>query len=121
MSSIIPGGFSGGYTLPGSNMFPMGHLGATNHLETTSLYNPLGGNPILQAGNTSLTMGNPGLSMGAQNTQLGNQSMGMEGDESQQMPLTTPRLYAPPTIKVVESCESVKTQAVKISNKVMEL
>lgn len=31
MSSIIPGGFSGGYTLPGTgNMFPMGHLGNTN-------------------------------------------------------------------------------------------
>lgn len=47
--------------------------------------------------------------------------MGMGEDESPQMPQTTPRLYAPPQIRVVESCESVKTQAVKISNKVMEL
>lgn len=47
MSSIIPGGFSGGYTLPGNQMFPMGHLGNTNNIQTTSLYNPLMGNPIL--------------------------------------------------------------------------
>lgn len=32
MSSIIPTGFSGGYTLPGSQMFPMGHLGAVNNI-----------------------------------------------------------------------------------------
>ena len=32
MSSIIPGGFSGGFTMPGSGMFPMGHLGDTNNI-----------------------------------------------------------------------------------------
>ena len=57
MSSIIPGGFSGGYTLPGSGTFAMGHLGDTNNIQTTSLYNPLGNNPFLQGNNIAVSHG----------------------------------------------------------------
>lgn len=37
-------------------MFPMDHLNFPSNVMTTALYNPLGGNPVLNAGNTSLAM-----------------------------------------------------------------
>ena len=41
-SSIIPGGFSGGYTIPGTNAYQFAHLGLASpiHTMTTALVNP---------------------------------------------------------------------------------
>ena len=36
-SAIVPGGFSGGYTIPGSSMYPASHLGMVNPVPINSL------------------------------------------------------------------------------------
>jgi len=42
-SAIIPGGFSGGYTVPGTTVSPMAHLGMINPIQTTALTVPFNG------------------------------------------------------------------------------
>ncbi len=138
-SSIIPGGFSGGYTIPGTNMYPMSHLGLTSpiHPMTTGTYNPF--NIGLQPSMASSNLQNSALSTTNQfsvlgqsplssinqrsplmNTMASNMSVG--GIRGAREGSSDKSLFSSihvPSIHVPEQCDSVKKQAISIANEVL--
>ena len=101
-SSLIPGGFSGGYTIPGTNDYKFAHLGmagmGTSNLQnqTTALMNPYANNSgNAMNGNTGPVLGNTA-------------------------PLSARHLFSLPNLNVDENCDSVQQQALSIANVVLK-
>lgn len=104
-SSLIPGGFSGGYTIPGAST-PFAHLGMASmgnlQNQTTALLNPYSNQQ-----NQGMGMG-AGLSSGGISPGNGALSSGGRG------------LLSLPELNVQENCDNVKSQAISIANEVLK-
>jgi hypothetical protein len=118
-SSLIPGGFSGGYTIPGTSDYSFSHLGMANmgvplQNQTTGTLNPYGVNYNLTAppGNqiTGNLLNNNPLMMG-NNLNPPDTFMGQKVERS---------LLRLPQITVEEDCKDLKKLSLKIASEILK-